>query len=321
MTVKNNFHIAQSLWYKIGGTAKVFLECKNREAILEAVKFIKDNTISKVFVCGMGSNLIFTDEYFDGAVINITASETKDVSINEDGLVEAYAGESLDSVIQFGFERNLIGLEWAGGLPGTVGAAVRGNVGAYGGEIKDCLVSCDVIDFSEETPVLKKLTNEDLQFVYRGSLIKTHKKMVVVAARFSLKKATEAEMEAATDVYHLHMQQRKDNHPLEYPNCGSVFKNLRDPQQIEKALSVYQELRENVETKWHGKVAAASLIEKLGLKGFRIGDAQVSEKHALFIVNLGNAKSQEVLQVIDTVQQKFQETFGFQLETEVEIVS
>jgi len=296
------------------------LECKSRKDIEETVAFIKEKNIEKVFVCGMGSNLIFTDDYFDGAVICLSESGNKDIAINQEGQVEAFAGESLDSVIQFGFERNLIGLEWAGGLPGTVGAGVRGNVGAYGGEIKDSLVSCDVIDYSEESPVFKKLDKDELQFVYRGSLIKTNKKMIVVAARFGLQKTDGAGMEAARDVYAKRIQQRKDNHPLEYPNCGSVFKNLRDPDQIEKVLSLYPDLQEDVEKKWHGKVAVASLIERLGLKGFRIGDAQVSEKHALFIVNLGHAKAKEVLEIINTIQKKFQETFGFTLETEVEIV-
>jgi len=150
--------------------------------------------------------------------------------------------------------------------------------------------------------------------------VKTQKQMVVIAARFGLQKATAAEIEAASDVYHHHIQQRKDNHPLEYPNCGSVFKNLRDKDQIEKVLAVYPDLREQVEKKWYGKVAVASVIERLGLKGYRVGNAQVSEKHALFIVNLGQAKAKDVLQIISDIQNKFQETFGFQLEVEVEIV-
>lgn len=322
MIVHTDFDLAPLLWYKIGGKAKYLLECKTREDIAEALSFTKEKNIQKVFVCGTGSNLIFTDDYFDGVVIHITSDKNtpKDIRINENGEIEAFAGLLLDDVIQFGFSHNMIGLEWAGGLPGTVGAAVRGNVGAYGGEIKDSLVSADVFDYSTSTPVLKKFTNQELQFVYRGSLIKIHKKMIVVSARFGLQKTDSAGMEAAKDVYQKRIQQRKDNHPLEYPNCGSVFKNLRDSHQIEKVLSVYPELRENVEKKWHGKVAVASVIEKLGLKGFRIGDAQVSEKHALFIVNVGHAKSKDVLAVIETIQNKFQETFGFTLETEVEIV-
>lgn len=321
MIVQEHVDLSEVLWYKIGGHAKYLIECKILEDISQAFRFIQENNIHNIFVCGMGSNLIFTDHDFDGAVIRIVKNDQLDgVYFDGDGNVEAFAGELLDRVITFGFEHSLIGLEWAGGLPGTVGAGVRGNVGAYGGEIKDSLVSVDVLDFSNGKPVFHSFKKDQLDFVYRGSLIKNYKRMLVVSAKFDLKRASEAELEAAHDVYKLHIQQRENNHPLEYPNCGSVFKNLRDPQQIEKVLSVFPELKENVEKKWHGKIAVASVIEKLGLKGYRIGDAQVSEKHALFIVNLGHAKAKDVLTIIDTIQNKFQETFGFKLETEVEIV-
>lgn len=321
MMVKNNFHIAQNLWYKIGGEVKYFLECTSRKDIEDALNFIKEKNIEKVFVCGTGSNLIFTDDYFNGCVIQISADpNNKDIIINEEGLLEAYAGESLDSLIQFAFERNLIGLEWAGGLPGTVGAAVRGNVGAYGGEIKDTLFAATVLDYSSGVPQIRRMTRDALAFVYRGSLIKDNKKMIVISAEFNLKEDQESEIIVAREVYKKNIQLRQEKHPLEFPNCGSVFKNLRDPEQIARVLAVYPELKDDVAQKWHGKMAVASVIEKLGLKGFRIGDAQVSEKHALFIVNLGHAKAKDVLAIIDTVQKKFQEKFGFQLETEVEIV-
>lgn len=320
MTIQNDFPLSEILWYKIGGKAKYLLTCESREDINEALTFIEKEKPNKLFICGLGSNLIFPDEYFDGAVIRIVAAnENPDISINENE-VTAYAGTILGDVITFAFDHNLTGLEWAGGLPGTVGAGVRGNVGAYGGEIKDSLVSAEVIDYSGDTPMLKTLTNEELQFVYRGSLIKFHKKMVVVSATFGLKKATPEEVAAAREIYERNKQNRKDRHPLEYPNCGSVFKNLRDKEQIEKVLSVYPELKEDVEKKWYGKVAVASLIEKLGLKGLRIGNAQVSEKHALFIVNLGNAKAKEVLEIIKTIKDNFQNKFGFEPEVEVEIV-
>jgi len=240
--------------------------------------------------------------------------------VNEQGQIEAFAGEVFGDVVKKSVESNLLGLAWAGGLPGTVGAAVRGNVGAYGGEVKDSLFSAEVLDYAGEEPVIKTLTNKQLAFVYRGSLIKTHKKMIVLSALFQLQKGTDEEVALAKNVYEQNIASRKKNHPLEYPNCGSVFKNIRDREQVEKVLSVYPDLREKVENKWYGKVAVASLIERFGLKGYRIGDAQVSEKHALFIVNLGHATAQDVLRIIATIQKRFQDTFGFQLELEVEIV-
>lgn len=320
MTIQNDVPLSEVLWYKIGGKAKYLVTVENRNDIDEALAFIANEKPKKLFICGLGSNLIFSDDYFDGAVIRIVSSKDKTDSKVNDNLLTAFSGTVLDDAILFAFEHNLTGLEWAGGLPGTVGAGVRGNVGAYGGEVKDSLISAEVIDYSENKFVLKKLTNEQLQFVYRGSLIKTNKKMVVVSATFGLKKSTPEEVKAAREVYERNKQNRKDRHPLEYPNCGSVFKNLREKDQIERVLEVYPEFKENVEKKWYGKVAVASIIEKLGLKGLQIGNAQVSEKHALFIINKGNAKAKDVLEIIKTIKNKFQTSFGFEPEVEVEIV-
>lgn len=322
MQIYNDFDLSHILWYRIGGKTKYFLVCENKKDIEEALDFVKKNQIKKIFVCGLGSNLIFTDDYFDGAVIQITSqSEGKNIKIINESTIESFSGFLLDDVIQFAFANNLTGLEWAGGLPGTVGAAVRGNVGAFGGEIKDVIASAEVLEYSSvEAQHSVSLANDKLQFVYRGSVIKTNKHMIVTSATFRLHPATQEELAQAKAIYDQNQQYRKDHHPLEYPNCGSVFKNLKDKQQIEKVLSIHPELKENVNTKWHGKIAVASLIERLGLKGYRVGNAQVSEKHALFIVNLGGATSRDVLKIIQDIQDKFQETFGFQLGTEVEIV-
>lgn len=348
MQIQNNFPLKKTLWYKIGGTAKYFISCSSKQDILEAFEFIKKNNIDKVFVVGLGSNLVFTDDFYDGAVIQITTSrhsgedggrlqnltgfEENDsdpgrrqddgyIEINDDGLtVEAFAGVVFDDLIKYSFDHKLIGLEWAGGLPGTVGGAVRGNAGAYGGEIKDTLISAEILDYSEKLPVIKTLNNSDMQFSYRNSFVKQNKKIVVISAKFKLEKADNEKLEKAKKVRDEKIQDRKNKHPLEYPNTGSVFINPRKKEQIEKILTVYPDLRESVNKKWYGKVAVASLIDRWGLKGHRIGDAQISEKHALFIVNLGGAKAKDVLQIINDVKNKFIESFGFELEVEVEIV-
>ncbi|HEX8931808.1 MAG TPA: UDP-N-acetylmuramate dehydrogenase [Patescibacteria group bacterium] len=321
MLVHKDFDLAPFLWYKIGGKVKYLLECKNKADILEALRFIKENNLAKIFVLGLGSNLIFAEEHFDGAVIRITKDEkNSSIRLTTEGYVEAFAGELLDDVITFSLRNNLVGLEWAGGLPGTVGAAVRGNVGAFGSEIKDTFISAEILDYSSGKLEIKTFTDGELRFAYRESLVKTHKKMLVISAKFELQKVSDESRDKGLAIYAKNIQFRKDHHPLEYPNCGSVFKNIRDKQQVYKVLSVYPELKDAVEQKWHGKVAVASLIEKLGLKGYRIGDAQISEKHALFIVNRGHARAREVLQLIDLIQEKFQEKFGFRLEVEVEIV-
>jgi UDP-N-acetylmuramate dehydrogenase len=320
MIVHENFQLSEVLWYKIGGKARYLLQCSNRDDLVEALDFIKDKKPKRIFICGQGTNLVFTDDYFDGAVIQIVSKPGESTLRVQGNQVTAFAGVILGDVIAFALDNQLIGLEWAGGLPGTVGAAVRGNVGAYGGEIKDSLISAEILDYSGEEPELKTLTNADLQFVYRGSLIKTHKKMLVVSATFGLKKSTEEETSAAQLVCEQNKQNRRDKHPLEYPNCGSVFKNLRRPEEIEKVLSVFPDLRDHVEKKWYGKVAVAPLIEKFGLKGYKVGNAQISEKHALFIINRGGAKAADVKQIIGHVKDTFQKKFGFEPEVEVEIV-
>lgn len=324
MQVRTNIKLSNILWYRIGGICKYLLDCENKEDIYEALEFIDKNNISKLFICGLGSNLVFTDEYFDGAVIRISVDESNPDYIRNitDNSIEAFAGITLDKVINFSLTQNLVGLEWAGGLPGTVGAAVRGNVGAYGGEIKDSLNSAEVLVRNSQTGfTIKKLSNQDLNFSYRHSLIKENSgNMVVLSATFKLNSVNSEEVKKAQATYQLHIQQRKDKHPLEYPNCGSVFKNIREPEKIKKVLNVFPDLKEKIENQWYNKVASGHLIQRLGLQGLRVGDAQVSEKHALFIVNLGQAKAKDVLEIVEAIQTKFMKTFGFKLETEVEIV-
>ncbi len=320
MKIYNDFNLATILWYKIGGTAKYLLECKNPSDVLEALEFIQKEKIEKLFVLGTGSNLVFTDDYFDGAVIYLAQPEAP--SFTRDGeIVTAYAGESLSDLILFAFEQDLVGLEWAGGLPGTVGAAVRGNVGAYGGEIKDCVFSAEVAVISDGGVEVKTLHREELQFEYRGSVIKANRNnMVVLSAAFKLKEVSQKELAQARARHDANIAHRKARHPLEYPNCGSVFKNIRDQENIEKVLRVYPDLADRIKNDWYGKVAMAYLIQKLGLQGMRVGNAQISEKHALFIINLGGAKASDVRSLINTVQQNVQETFGFIPEVEVEII-
>ncbi len=322
MKIQKDFVLTNVLWYKIGGTAKYFLECKNAEDVKDALGFVRSEKIERIFILGLGSNLIFTDDYFDGAVIKLGSLDNfqNDIKITN-GLVEVWAGTVLDDVIRFCFEKNLIGLEWAGGLPGTVGAGVRGNVGAFGGEIKDSIESVEVLDFLGTEPVLKTLTNKDLQFAYRDSLVKQNKKMVVVTARFRMSKSIDKEIEEAKKIYERNKQYRKDKHPLNYPNCGSVFKNIKKKEEVEKVLSVWPDVEDLVKTKWYGKVSMGYIIHKLGFEEFRIGDAEVSEKHNNFIINLGQARSADVLEIAEKIKKKVNQTFGFYPEIEVEIVA
>lgn len=321
MNLHKDLPLSDILWYRIGGTAKFVLDIESKEDVFGAIQFIKEHKPNKVLVVGLGSNLLVSDDYFDGVVFRFVRSENPTSSITvADNTIESFAGETFDDVIKTSFEHNLIGIEWAGGLPGTVGAAVRGNVGAFGGEIKDSVFEVCVVDMNNPDAGFQVLTNEALEFVYRGSKVKKEKNLLVVSVKFSLKKATNEEVQNAKQAYLKNISYREENHPLEYPSCGSTFKNIVDKKGVEEVLSVYPELKEKVETKWHGKVSIAAIIEKLGFLGFKIGNAQASEKHANFIVNLGGATFADVYKIIQAIREEFYDVFGFEPEVEAEII-
>jgi UDP-N-acetylmuramate dehydrogenase len=320
MTIRQDFEIKNILWYHIGGTVKYLLEVSSQSDLVEAVEFIKAREIKKVFVAATGANLLFTDDYFDGAVIHLVTPEEFDIDIVHETHVKTFAGVMLDHIIQFGFEQHLTGLEWAGGLPGTVGAGVRGNVGAFGGEIKDIFESAEILDITDPELTFETYTAERMEFEYRGSIVKHKKNLIISSVTLRLKKSSEEETDQARNVYQEHIDYRFKHHPMDSFNTGSVFKNIEEKDKIEKVIAAIPELKEKVETSWHGKVSAGFLITHMGLRGKQIGQAQVSEKHANFINNLGDAKFTDVTALIELIQNMCEEQFGFRLEPEVEIV-
>lgn len=321
MNIYENVNLSTILWYQIGGVAKVVLDVFSKEDLYEAFSYIKDNNITNIFILGLGSNLLFSDEDFDGAIIRFQSQDDgKGVRLLESNVIESFAGEFLDSAIQFGFEHELIGLEWAGGLPGTVGAAVRGNVGAFGGEIEDSFIKAHCIkllpsgDFEEIT-----LTQQEMEFSYRQSKVKTEK-LIVVSAQFEMKKATQEELLQAREKYYANITYRQAKHPLDYPNCGSVFKNISISSEVKRIIETWPDIATLVNNNWHGKVSMGYIIDRLGIKGKQIGNAKISEKHQNFIVNLGGAKAEDVKKLIVEVEDKMEQTFGFTPEIEIEIV-
>ena len=321
MQIYNSVLLSTILWYQIGGVAKTVIDVASKEDIYEALTYIKANNITKVFVLGLGSNLLFSDEGYDGVIIRFMSQDDgMGVRFLGEGIIESFAGEFLDSVIQAQFELGLVGIEWAGGLPGTVGAAVRGNVGAFGGEIKDVFVKAHCIRLSENGDYEElTLTRDEMEFAYRSSKVKSEK-LIVISAQFQLREGTQEELLAAHETYFANVTYRQDKHPLDYPNCGSVFKNISKKEEVERILESWDDIRDLVENKWHGKVSMGYVIDRTGLKGFRIGQAQISEKHQNFIVNLGGAKASDVKGIIAEVEEDIQENFGFTPEVEIEIV-
>lgn len=319
MQIYEDFPLSEVLWYKIGGAARFLLEANTKEDVLEAFRFIKEKNITKYFVIGLGANLLVSDAYYDGAVVRLNREpDTRYISVDDSGIVKAFAGELLDDMIHFSFTHNLAGLEWAGGLPSTVGGSVRGNVGAFGHEIHEVVYSAEVLSVFDMS--ITTFSQNDMNFSYRSSRIKEEKDKIVLSASFHLKKSTPEEMELAKKTYHDNCEYRNANHPVQYPSCGSTFKNIVEKEKVEKVLEMFPDIRPLVEGKWYGKVSTGHLIQKLGFAGYKVGNAQASPQHPNFIVNLGGASFQDVYQIIRTIEQKFSETLGFSPQTEAEII-
>ncbi|MBU4016248.1 UDP-N-acetylmuramate dehydrogenase [Patescibacteria group bacterium] len=338
MIIQKDFPLSQILWYEIGGKAQYLLEVEKAEDVEEALDFVEKNKIQRVLVVGLGSNIIITDDYFQGAVIRIVQHQSchsrergrphevhSALVVNPLGTIKGefitvFAGTTLDNLITFSLVNNLTGLEWAGGLPGTVGAGIRGNVGAFGKEIKDNLFSVDVIKRKNKGYIHKTLKKSDLHFSYRNSLVKENKNLIIISATFKLQPANPQTLALVEKIYKTNINYREKHHPLEYPTCGSVFKNISESDHVQKIISIWPDVKELVNTKWHGKVSMGYIIGRLGFSGYRIGNMQVSQKHNNFIVNLGAGKARDVITIIKKIQNKVHETFGFLPEVEVEIV-
>lgn len=321
MKIIQNPSLSDIFWYKIGGKARFLAEISSRDDLYEALDFAKKMNITKFFAAGVGTNIIFSAHIFDGLILRFVPAENG-IELEEDNIVKVFAGQVLDEVIQFGFEKRLVGLQWAGGLPGSVGAAVRGNVGAFGGEIKDAFVKAHCVRIHENGEFDDVvLTLEEMDFAYRTSRVKKEK-LVVLEVFLKLKEAESDEvMLSAKEVYNANIQYRKDKHPLDYPNCGSVFKNISDRDEVEKVIDAWPDVAEQISEKWHGKVSMGYIIGRLGLAGIEIGGAQVSRKHHNFIINKNNASASDVREIIKTIESRTQERFGFTPEVEVEIIS
>jgi UDP-N-acetylmuramate dehydrogenase len=293
--------------YRLGGPAAYFLEVKTAAEASSAIMAAKEDGLP-IFVLGGGSNILVSDKGFGGLVLSCGDRALK----IEGSAVRASAGASLGLLVNQTAAAGLGGLDWAAGIPGTLGGAVRGNAGAYGGEIKDRLVSVETVNL--ETGECRILAATECGFGYRESVFK-HSPLFVWSAEFSLptgdKDALQAKIRDLVAV-------RQGKYPTRFGNAGSVFKNFnfanleQVPEKIRTALpSKYMEWK---------KIPAAWLIESLGLKGKKIGNAMVSEEHGNFIVNAGGATSDEVLQLISYVKMKVRDELGIQLHEEVEFV-
>lgn len=279
-----NEEMSKHTSFKIGGEADIFVVVNSVEDLIQIKKYAKANNIF-TFIMGNGSNLLVSDSGIRGIVIKL-GEEFKKISVEEE-YITVGAACSINALAQAALENELTGFEWAFGIPGSIGGAVFMNAGAYGGSMSDVVIETTYLD---ENYNLCKIENDKHKFGYRKSVFKMKEvNGIILSTRLKLKKGDKKDIWEGMQKY---INARIDKQPLNMPSAGSVFKRPDG-------------------------YFAGKLIEDSGLKGFTIGGAQVSEKHAGFIVNLGDATSKDVKELIKYIQNKVKENYNVDLETEV----
>lgn len=270
--------------FKTGGPADIMLLPQSAEEICKAIDLCKGNAIPCIII-GNGSNLLVRDKGIRGVVIKLGKNFSK-IDINKN-IIKAQSGALLSTVANTAYKASLTGMEFAAGIPGSIGGAVCMNAGAYGGEMKDIIKEVTVFDGKQ----IKTVSGKEAEFEYRNSRI-IKEKMTVLDAVVELK---EGNAQAIKQIMDELAEKRRSKQPLDKPSAGSTFKRPEGN-------------------------FAGRLIEEAGLRGFAIGGAQVSEKHCGFVVNKGGATSGDILKIIDEIKRRVYENSGVTLECEVRIL-
>lgn len=273
--------------FKTGGNAEIFIDISDEKTLSKVLK-ICSKTETDIFVLGKGSNLLVSDNGIRNKVVLHLTTDFSDMKILDETSIEVQSGASLASLCKFALANSLTGLEFAYGIPGSVGGAAYMNAGAYGGEMKDVVSRINHID---KRGNVGSFSGDELDFSYRHSAY-SDSDLVITSVVFKLQKGDKNEIESKMTEL---MGRRVDKQPLEYPSAGSVFKRPEG-------------------------YFAGALIEQSDLKGKRIGGAMVSEKHAGFIINYDNATTTDVVDLIKYCQKTVFEKFGVELHTEIKFV-
>lgn len=271
--------------YRVNTIAKFLVFPKTIEELIKILKYIKENNI-KFFVLGNGSNIILSMDYYDGVIIKL---DNLNSVTYKDNLVTADAGCSLIKLSLDTIEKGFTGMEFSTGIPGSVGASVAMNAGAYNSDISSILKEATILTPSNEIVVMQK---DELNFQYRDSFLKNNKDYIVLSATFQLEKGNSSEMKQLVEE---RKKKRMESQPLDMPNAGSVFRNPEG-------------------------TYAGGLIEKANLKGYNINGAEVSTKHANFIVNKGTATGKDIIELIETIQKEIKEKDKIELKLEQIII-
>lgn len=281
--IRLNENMSKHTSIKIGGPADIFIKIKTIEELKYILKISKEEKVP-ITVIGNGTNLLVKDKGIRGIVLQI---KLESISVNATE-IEVGAGTLLSKLSKMACENSLTGLEFASGIPGTVGGAIAMNAGAYGGEFKDIVISTTYIDKELN---IHTITNQEHEFGYRNSIFKDNN-FIILSSKLNLKKEKKENIE---NKMRQNSEKRRKSQPIEYPSAGSVFK------------------REN-------EFITAEAIDKCGLKGYNIRDAYVSEKHAGFIVNKGKATAKDVIDLIEHIQKIIYEKYKIEIKTEIKII-
>ena len=281
--IQMNEKMSKHTSFKTGGVADFFIKIYTIDELKILLKLCKKNNLP-IFVLGNGTNILVKDEGYRGVIINL---KFEDIKINKK-MVTVGSGVKNAILAHKLAENSLTGFEFASGIPGTIGGAIKMNAGAYGGEIKDILVNVKCMDYDGN---IITLDNKSCEFDYRHSIF-FNKNLIILEANFKLNKGKKEEI--LNKINELNAK-RKEKQPLEYPSAGRTFK------------------------RGDGFITAM-LIDECGLKGYSIGGAEVSEKHAGFIINKNNATTSDILKLIDYVQNKVLDEKNKKIELEIEII-
>jgi len=289
LEIKQNEPLSKHTTFAIGGPAKYFAVAQTKEEVLEAIDFAKNKKLP-FFVLGGGSNLLVNDNGYNGLIIKI---QIGGVSIEEEKIT-AGAGVLLSQLVNESANKGLSGLEWAAGIPGTIGGAVNGNAGAYGRSVSESAREIVVLAEDDGKWKEKKYSNEECGFEYRKSKFKyLANREIILEVVLNLQKS---DTEKVREEIRNTISQRKGKIPAQ-PSAGCVFKNIKKDGQL--------------------VAAAGKLVEECGLKGVKSGGAEIPHLHGNYIINLGGAKAEDVLKLINLCKQKVKDRFNLELEEEI----
>lgn len=302
MNIRENIALKDLSTFKIGGKAKYVVFADNNNDIINALRFAQENNLP-IGIIGAGCNLLITDDDIDGLILKMNS---KNIEI-KDTLVFAEAGLSLAALTALGHKNNLIGLEWAPSVPSSVGGAIRGNAGAFGGETKDKLKQVRV--YREGQIIDIEATALDFQYRYSGFKAPNNKD-IILGGLFELETGDVASSQKQVRD---NIIKKNQNQPVGVACSGCIFKNYEGNIDI----SLYYKYPDLAKFVKNGIIPSGYLIEKAGLKGISCGGIQVSDKHANYMINTGDGKFEDVMKLIQIVKDKVFQEFGVYIEEEV----